>query len=156
MTPRARVGAGLSAAVLALAVPLIVHFEGNVPRTYRDPVGIRTACVGHTGPELRDGQTFTADECREMLDGDLAEHAAGMLLCVREPLSDGEYAAYLSFTFNVGVGAFCGSTLVAKLNSGDHQGACAELSRWTRSAGRELPGLVRRRVAERRLCESTL
>jgi lysozyme len=75
---------------------------------------------------------------------------------VKVPISEEEHAAYLSFAFNVGVNAFCGSTAVRKLNAGDRTGACAELSNWTRSGGKVLPGLVRRRAAERQLCESGL
>ncbi|WP_370551208.1 lysozyme [Comamonas sp. CMM02] len=63
-----------------------------------------------------------------------------------------------SFGFNVGEGegAFCKSTLVRKANAGDVQGACAELSRWTYADGKQLPGLVQRRAAERQMCEGGL
>ncbi len=44
-------------------------------RTYRDPIGIVSACTGHTGPELRTGQTFTKEQCTEMLDVDLLKYA---------------------------------------------------------------------------------
>lgn len=147
-----RIGAG----VLALAIPLIAHFEGTVPKTYRDPIGIVTACTGHTGPELRMGQAFTVDECSEMLAGDIAIAANGVQDCITEPLTDGELAAYTSFAFNVGVAAFCGSTLARLLKRGDHSGACTELSKWTLAAGKPLPGLVKRRAAERALCEGSI
>ena len=65
-------------------------------------------------------------------------------------------AAFLSFAFNVGNGAFCGSTLTRKANAGDMPGACAELSRWTYAGGKQMPGLVIRRAAERQLCERGL
>ena len=71
-------------------------------------------------------------------------------------MTDGQKAAFLSFAFNVGAQKFCGSTLVKKANQGDMPGACAELSRWTYAGGRELPGLVKRRAAERALCERGL
>lgn len=145
------VGAGAA----ALAVPLVQHYEGTVFSTYRDPVGIITACTGHTGPELKMGQTYTREQCEEMLYKDLAKHADA-LNCVRAPLTDGQRAAFLSFAFNVGDDAFCRSTLVRKANAGDMDGACAELSRWTYASGKQLPGLVRRRAAERQLCEAGL
>jgi lysozyme len=146
----------VGAAAAALLFTFVPGFEGTVLKTYRDPVGITTACVGHTGPELQLGQTFTPEECRDMLAGDLVAHAQGVQDCVTEPMSDGEVAAYTSFAFNVGVEAFCASTAARKLNAGDHRGACAELSRWTRAGGRELPGLVKRRAAERRICEEEI
>lgn len=145
------VGAGAA----ALTVPLVRHYEGTVFSTYRDPVGIITACTGHTGPELRMGQTYTKEQCEEMLYKDLAKHADA-LSCVRQPLTDGQRAAFLSFAFNVGDDAFCRSTLVHKANAGDINGACAELSRWTYASGKQLSGLVRRRAAERQLCEQGL
>ena len=121
-------------------------------RTYRDPIGIVTACTGHTGPELRMGQTFTKEQCTEMLYVDLLKHAQA-LECVKRPMSDGQKAAFLSFSFNVGNGAFCSSTLVRKANAGDMPGACAELSRWTYAGGKQLLSLIKRRAAERKLCE---
>ncbi|MEQ6475071.1 lysozyme [Comamonas sp. wu1-DMT] len=147
--------AAIGGAAVALAVPLVQKYEGTVLRSYRDPVNVLTSCTGHTGPELRDGQTFTREQCEEMLYKDLAKHADA-LSCVRAPLTDGQRAAFLSFAFNVGDDAFCRSTLVRKANAGDIDGACAELSRWTFAGGKQLPGLVKRRAAERHLCERGL
>lgn len=155
MSWKAKFIAIVGAGAAALAVPLVQHYEGTVFSTYRDPVGIITACTGHTGPELKMGQTYTRQQCEEMLYKDLAKHADA-LSCVRTPLTDGQRAAFLSFAFNVGDDAFCRSTLVRKANAGDINGACAELSRWTYASGKQLPGLVRRRAAERQLCEQGL
>lgn len=155
MSWKAKFIAIVGAGAAALAVPLVQHFEGTVFSTYRDPVGIITACTGHTGSELKMGQTYTREQCEEMLYKDLAKHADA-LICVRVPLTDGQRAAFLSFAFNVGDDAFCRSTLVRKANVGDINGACAELSRWTYASGKQLPGLVRRRAAERQLCEQGL
>ena len=90
-----------------------------------------------------------------MLYVDLLKHAQA-LECVKRPMNDGQKAAFLSFAFNVGNGAFCSSTLVRKANAGDMPGACAELSRWTYAGGKQLQGLVNRRAAERKLCEQGL
>lgn len=147
--------ATIGGAAVVLVVPLVEKFEGTVLRSYRDPVGIITACTGHTGPELKMGQTYSRQQCEEMLYKDLAKHAEA-LNCVRAPLTDGQRAAFLSFAFNVGDDAFCRSTLVRKANAGDFDGACAELSRWIYASGKELPGLVKRRAAERQLCEAGL
>lgn len=150
-----KTAAVLGASVLAIAAPLVMYFEGRVNRTYADPVGVLTSCYGHTGPELKLGQMFTDEQCLAQLEADLAKHAVA-LDCVRYPLTDGQKAAFLSFAFNVGNGAFCGSTLVKKANAGDMPGACSELSRWTFAGGKQLPGLVKRRAAERQLCEGGL
>jgi lysozyme len=143
----------VGAACASVLLAFVPRQEGVVLHTYRDPVGIATACAGHTGPDVRPGMTFTLAECREMLAVDLTEKAQAVQRCVTVPITDGELAAYTSFAFNEGEGAFCSSTLLRKLNAGDHAGACAELSRWTLGGGRVLPGLVSRRAAERALCE---
>jgi lysozyme len=155
MSNKAKLIAAIGAAVAALAVPLVAKYEGTVQATYHDPVGIITACTGHTGPDLQMGQVFTREQCEDMLYKDLLKHTAA-LECVRSPMTDGQKAAFLSFAFNVGNGAFCSSTLARKANAGDMPGACAELSRWTYAGGKQLPGLVNRRAAERRLCERGL
>ena len=155
MTPRQRLVAKIGAGAVALVLPVVMLYEGTVLRTYKDPVSILTACTGHTGPELRMGQTFTKEQCETMLYGDLLKHADA-LNCIKTPLTDNQKAAFLSFAFNVGNGAFCKSTLARKANAGDLMGACAELSRWVMAGGRELPGLVKRRAAERQLCEKGL
>ena len=155
MNDRSKLIAKIGAAAAALAISTVTFYESTVQRTYRDPIGIITACTGHTGPELKMGQTFTREQCDDMLAKDLLEHAAA-LDCIKAPLADGQKAAFLSFAFNVGNGAFCGSTLARKANAGDMRGACAELSRWTLAGGRELAGLVKRRAAERALCERDL
>jgi lysozyme len=80
-------------------------------------------------------------------------YVAGVKRCVKVPLYDYEFGAYVSFTYNVGVGAFCGSTLVEKLNAGDYAGACAEISRWNKQKGKVLDGLTARREEERAVCE---
>ena len=153
MTPRQRLEAKIGAGAVALVLPVVVLYEGTVLRSYVDPVGIVTACTGHTGPELRMGQTWTQEQCDQQLYADLLKHSDA-LDCIKTPMTDGQKAAFLSFSFNVGNQAFCRSTLAKKANQGDMIGACAELSRWTLAGGgKELPGLVRRRAAERAMCE---
>lgn len=152
-SPRGIVPAGFAAAVLALAGASVSYHEGYIPRTYADPVGIPTICYGHTGPDVTPGRVATADECRDLLEGDLATSWSGVQRCVQAPMEPHQAAALVSFTFNVGVNAMCSSTLARKANGGDWPGACAELSRWVYARGIRLPGLVKRRAAERAMCE---
>lgn len=144
--------AAVSAAVLTLATPVVVHFEGEIRHGYRDPIGVVTSCIGHTGPDAQLGRTYTHAECLQQLKTDLEVHDAGLLNCVHTEMPDHVHAAFLSFTFNVGVAATCGSTAAQRLNAGDWPAACKELLRWTKAGGRELPGLVARRQGEYRLC----
>jgi len=146
---KARVGLTLGAGVLALAAPIVMHFEGLMTKPYLDPIGIPTVCYGDTHAVMR---TYTPAECKSMLLASMAEHGAQIAPCLSDALPDHQKAAALSFAYNVGSGAFCGSTFVRKLNAHDPS-ACAELSRWVMAGGKQLPGLVRRRAAERALCE---
>ena len=110
-------------------------------------------CFGET-KNVRLGMKMTRAECGDLLVASLKRHEYGMRQCLRRPddLSDKTYAAFLSFTYNVGVGAFCRSTLARKANAGDLRGACNELPKWVRAGGIKLRGLVNRRADERRLC----
>jgi len=137
---------------LSMSAALVAHYEGFEPRAYLDPVSIPTICYGHTAT-ARLGQVKSRAECDELLRGDLGVAMAALDRRVRVDLPDTRRAALASFVFNVGEGAFARSTLLRRLNAGDVRGACAELSRWVYAGGRELAGLVRRRHAERELCE---
>jgi lysozyme len=141
---------GLGASVLALALPVVALWEGLSLTPYRDPVGIMTVCYGETAGEMRE---FTAAECKTKLHESLAAHGADIAACLPAGLPEHVQAASLSFAYNVGAQAFCGSTMRRKLAEGDLLGACAELSRWTYAKGKQLPGLVKRRAAERAMCE---
>ena len=142
------VGAAAAAGLLAL----VPKFEGTKLTTYRDPIGVLTYCTGAT-EDAAWGKTYSPAECREQLDRDLARHAEGLMACIKAPMTAGQKVAFVDLAYNVGVGAVCNSTLARKANAGDMAGACAELSKWTRAGGQVLPGLVRRRQAERDLCE---
>lgn len=72
--------------------------------------------------------------------------------CTPVPMYPYEFSAFVSFTYNVGEGAFCNSTLARKLNAGDYESACRELLRWDRVGGRQVRGLTVRRQAEYKEC----
>lgn len=148
---KGRIAAAVSAGVLALAAPVVTHFEGLENDPYRDVAGVWSVCYGDTYGIQR--RRYSDAECTQRLMVRLAEHDADLLRCVTRPIPDHVHAALLSWTYNVGAAKACGSTLMRKLNAGDTLGACAELSRWTMAAGQVQPGLVRRRAAERELCE---
>lgn len=143
---------GLSGALILAGAGTVSFYEGKANKVYVDAVGILTSCFGHTGPELKKGQTFTDDQCLQQLAEDLVVHDNGMMKYVRVPLSDKEHAAYLSFTYNLGVNAFANSTLLKKLNKEDRVGACNELLRWDKAKGKTLSGLTKRRQDENKLC----
>lgn len=133
---------------------LIGGFEGKRLYTYRDPINIPTACYGETGSAIRMGQTYTQEQCDDMLAVSADKAYSGMMQCVRVELSAGEKMAYTSFAYNTGVSAFCESTMLILLNQGRHQEACGQLPRWVYAGGKALPGLVTRRKKEKEICLS--
>ncbi|NHZ78454.1 glycoside hydrolase family protein [Massilia sp. CCM 8695] len=135
----------------AIAVTLVGGFEGLRLAAYADPVGIPTICFGET-KGVRLGQRATLAQCDAMLADSLAIANGAVDACIRAPLPDYRRAALVSFAYNVGQANLCGSTLARKMNAGDALGACDELLRWTLAKGIRLPGLVKRRQAERNLC----
>lgn len=139
----------LKASIAALAG--IAFFEGYSSVAYKDLAGIPTIGYGAT-KNVKMGDTITPERALIRLQEDAAEHTKGMTRCIKVPVSQGEYDAFASFTYNVGVGAFCRSTLVKKLNAGDYDGACKELLKWNKAGGKVYPGLVKRRQEEYQRC----
>lgn len=150
---------GLAALVGATAATQLLgftpRFEGTVLATYRDLGGVLTYCTGAT-EDAQWGRTYTAAECRSRLDLDLQRHAAGVMACVRVPLSTGQRVAFVDAAYNIGVAAFCGSSMARRANAGDMAGACDALLMWDKVDGRRVAGLTRRRQAERQLCREGL
>lgn len=150
----------ISAAGLLSMDMLIKPWEGRVYVPYKDVGGIWTVCDGHTGPDIVLGKIYTDAECDVWLQKDVAKHEHGLDRCINDDIEipDHTKAAFISYTFNVGVGAACKSTLVRKVNAGDLQGGCDQLSRWVFVNGKKVQGLVNRRVAgdDYRISERTL
>lgn len=148
-----------SASLMAAGIALVGAWEGCKKFAYLDPVGIPTACFGET-KNIKMGMKFTQSECDNMLIASLVSHEAGMMKCLTRTLPESTYTAALSFTYNAGVGNFCGSTFARKLNAGDIQGACDELPRWNKATVWKkgipirvtLPGLTNRRADEKAIC----
>ena len=139
-------------------IDLIKHFEGKRLTGYVDPVGIPTIGYGHTGPDVKVGVTISEEKAEELLRRDLKKFADGVRDRISVTVSNNAFAALVSFSFNVGLGAFGGSTLCRRLNAADSKRAAAEFPKWVKGTinGKKvtLPGLVRRRNAERKLFET--
>ncbi len=128
---------------------LIIQFEGFSPTVYLDAAGLPTIGYGHL---IRDGENFSdgIDEvwARELLRHDVRIAERAVLRLIDVPLSDSQFDALVSFTFNVGAGALQRSTLRRKVNREEHDAVPGELLRWVYAGGRRLKGLMRRREAE--------
>lgn len=143
------------AAAGTLAVSPIAGLEGIKLTPYQDVAKVWTDCYGRTEgvvPGVRRTKAF----CDSFLAKDIKRHADGMQACVSVDVPVTSLVGLISFGYNVGVGAFCRSTLVKKLNAGDLEAACDELPKWNKAGGVVWSGLVKRRVFERQLCRSGL
>jgi lysozyme len=107
-----------------------------------------TIGVGHTGPEVKYGLVWTQDQADAQLLADVAGAVAAVNRLVTTPLTQGEFDALVDFVFNLGVGAFAGSTMLKLLNAGNHAAAAHEFEKWDMAGGKHVAGLLRRRVAE--------
>ena len=122
------------------------------PGTGGDPW---TIGYGHTAlagpPVVKRGMTVTAEQAEAILRADVEKFAVGVSKLIKVALNENQFGALVSFAFNVGLGNFAKSTLLKKLNAGDYAGAADQFPKWTKAAGKVLPGLVKRRAAERAL-----
>lgn len=134
----------------ANAFVIIRRFEGCRLTAYTCPAGKLTIGYGHTGPDVRTGQTISSERAEQLLRADVAPVERCLNECVTAPLTQDQFDALVSFVYNVGGGAFRTSTLLRRLNARD-PGAADEFGRWTRAGARVLPGLEARRAAERDL-----
>lgn len=146
----------VAAAVLGLSMAgagAIVAHEGLRKVAYVDPVGVVTVCAGHTAT-AKLGQVKTDAECAELLKQDVKHAEQAVRRLVKVPVTQEQFDALVSFTFNVGETSLAKSTLLKKVNAFDCWGAGKEFMRWTYAGGRELPGLVVRRASERKQWET--
>lgn len=135
-------------------VALTKQFEGCDLDVYPDPATRAepyTCGYGHTGPDVKKGARVTQAQADAWLAADLAKAAAVVNASVTVPLTQNQFDALTDFVFNVGAGNFRASTLLRLLNKSDYAGAADQFPRWGLAAGKVMPGLVRRRNAERAL-----
>jgi lysozyme len=130
---------------------LIKRFEGFSPTVYICPAGYPTIGYGHVvKPHEREvfASGITTEQAEALLRQDVQTAERAVLHLITVPLTDGQFDALVSFTFNLGAGALQRSTLRRKVNRGDHATVPAEFRKWVWAGGRKLEGLVRRRGAE--------
>ena len=128
------------------------QWEGLRTNAYQDSGGVWTIGYGHTAaagtPAPHQGMVITASEAEDILLKDLTQYEAAVENNVKVKLNDNQFAALVSFAFNVGINAFKNSTLLKKLNQGNFDAVPTELMKWTKAGGKKLQGLVNRRRAE--------
>lgn len=146
LSPRSASDAGLA---------LIRAFEGFSPTIYLCPAGYQTVGYGHivANDEAFD-KPLSLMEAEDLLRADLPRYESAVCRLIDAPLADPCFDALTSFTFNLGEGALAASTLRRLINTGRMEEAAQQFDRWVFAGAQKLPGLVRRRAAERALWES--
>jgi len=131
---------------------LIKRWEGLRLSAYQDSAGVWTIGYGHTAavgkPYVYEGMKISGQKAEAILMRDLEQYETAINDVVKVPLTDNQFAALVSFAYNVGVGALRKSTLLKKLNKGDYDSVPAELMKWVNAGGKKLKGLENRRAAE--------
>jgi len=137
-------------------IDLIKRFEGFSSKPYLCAAGVPTIGYGNTFYEngtkvtLNDSP-ITLERGEELLWFVVSVFADKVANLIKVPISNNQFSALVSLTYNIGMGNFASSTLLKKLNAGDYQGAADQILRWNRARGKESLGLTNRRIAEREL-----
>lgn len=135
-------------------IDLIKSFEGLKLNAYICPAGIPTIGYGTTrvnSQPVQMGSVITESQAVDYLKADLQQFESAVNGAVKVPVTQNQFDALVSFTYNLGAGNLRSSTLLKKLNAGDYAGAADEFPKWNKAGGKELAGLTRRRNAERDL-----
>lgn len=132
------------------AYELIKQFEGLRLEAYLCPAGIWTIGYGHTS-DVSPNSFITIQEADEYLYRDVATIEM-QLNKLNLSLSQSQWDAIVSFVFNVGIGNFKASTLLAKIRiNPDDNSIMDEFLRWVYANGKVMRGLQKRRLAEMKL-----
>lgn len=147
----------IALSVSAALITSVANYEGFREDAYI-PVPGDKVTYGHgfttrpDGSPVKIGDIITKQESTNRLGKELLHYKNDISKCIHVPLTQYEVEAYTSLSFNIGVGAFCKSTLVKKLNAYDYDGACKEILKWDKFKGKALKGLTARRQQEYYTC----
>ena len=134
-------------------VNLIKHFEGCRLEAYLCPAGVWTIGYGHT-KGVKEGDAIEQEAAEAFLIEDLEAFEQAVARLVKVPITQQQFDALVSFTFNLGAGNLERSTLLEKLNGYQYIEVPEQMMRWVRAGGQVLDGLVKRRAAEAALFQN--
>ena len=144
-------GLGLS----AVALVALLLSEGYSDKAIEPVPGDKLTIGFGTTDGVKQGDKITPPKAVARALTDVQAFEGALKQCVRVPLSQNEYDALISLSYNIGSSAFCKSTLVRKLNAGDYAGACEAIKSWDKFQGKPLKGLTLRREREYQQCITT-
>lgn len=158
MNTRARLSIALGGtAIAALAIFYTGKWEGLRTKAYRDMIGVPTICYGNT-TGVKMGDTATKEQCDERLAADLLRHWNGIAACAPsiKNAPDGFKVAMLDLAYNIGVGAWCGSSLRRLTEEKRYRQACDKTLEFVYARGEYLRGLENRRRDLHKVCVKDL
>lgn len=132
-------------------VGLVMHEGYSDHAIIPVPGDVPTLGFGST-EDVKMGDRTTPPKALARTLTDVQKYEGAVKKCVKVPLHQHEYDAYIQLAYNIGPTAFCNSTLVHKLNAGDYAGACTAILSWNHFKGKPLRGLTIRRQKEYQLC----
>jgi len=127
---------------------LIKRFEGCKLKAYKCPSLLWTIGYGNTfyedGTKVKEGDVITQERAEQLFDLIVEDFAKKVKQLVKQDLTDNNFSAIVSFTFNVGIGNLQKSTLLKKVNANPKDKTIpAEFRKWVRANGEVLKGLVK-------------
>ena len=133
-------------------IDLITRWEGCKLTAYLDGGGVWTIGYGHTSaagaPEVQRGLKISLQDAKDIFVRDVVKYEAAVDKAINRPMTQGQFDAMVSLCYNIGPGAFAGSTLVRKFNAGDIAGAKRAFGSWIKDNGKVVKGLQNRRADE--------
>lgn len=138
----------MSKQISQVGINLIKAFEGCRLNSYKCQAGILTIGYGHTGLDVKTGQTITLKQAEELLVKDLQKFVKGVNEAVKTEITQNQFDALVSFAYNCGLGALRESTLLKLVNKKQFEAASLEFAKWNKGGGKVLAGLTRRRKTE--------
>lgn len=136
------------------AIDLIKRYEGFRPQAYQDSVGVWTIGYGTTiinGQPVKQGMTITQDQALQLVQQEVNKLWSRIESILKVKINDNQMNALIDFAYNLGFGSLRNSTLMRLVNESKFDEAANQFPRWVYAGGKVLPGLVRRREAERQL-----
>lgn len=147
---------GVGAAVVAMALPFLMQWEGKRNHAYLDTIAnppVWTVCYGQTGPKAYKGAYYTDAECMEMLEEEVWKFYNRLdPMMTNRSIPRSVQFGLLELMYNVGDGYMRSSTILRLANEGRYKDACLQLDRWVNAGGKKIKGLVNRRNASREMC----
>ena len=136
------------------AIDLIKKYEGFRPQSYQDSVGVWTIGYGTTrinGEPVKAGMTITEDQAIQYVQLEVNKLWSQIEQVVKVPINHNQMNALVDFAYNLGFNALKTSTLMRYINQSKFEQAASEFGKWVYAGGKVLPGLVKRREAEKQL-----